>query len=59
MWTLQYLIDYSRTHTVYLDFHWVPARPVNHKCRKLTTRIKEAWMVFTGKADCFTWPEGQ
>ena len=59
MWELQYLIDRSRAHTAYINFEWVPARPINHKHRKLTTRIHEAWMVFTGKADCFTWPKGQ
>jgi hypothetical protein len=38
---------------------WVPARPVNYKCRSWWTRVKEAWAVYKGKADCFTWPEGQ
>jgi hypothetical protein len=38
---------------------WVPARPVNYKYRTLFERIREAWLVFTGKADCFIWPEGQ
>jgi len=25
----------------------------------MTEKLKEAWAVFTGKADCFKWPEGQ
>lgn len=36
---------------------WYPARPINYKCRSLKERIKESWMVFTGKADPFIWPE--
>lgn len=59
MWTLQYLLDHSRSNTAYINYKWVPARPINYKYRKFSTKIHEAWLVFTGKADCFTWPEGQ
>ena len=38
---------------------WVPARSENYKFRTYGQRLKEAWAVFTGKADAFTWPEGQ
>jgi len=38
---------------------WVSARPENYKFRSLTEKIKEAWAVFTGKAEAFKWPEGQ
>lgn len=36
---------------------WVFARPVGYF--SLRWRLKLAWMVFTGKADAFVWPEGQ
>lgn len=36
---------------------WYPARPINYQCRTLRQRLKEAWMVFRGKADPFIWPE--
>lgn len=36
---------------------WVPARPVHHT--SLRRRLKLTWMVFTGKADVFTWPCNQ
>lgn len=36
---------------------WFPARPINYQCRTLMERLREAWMVFTGKADPFVWPE--
>jgi hypothetical protein len=40
-----------------INGRWVPARPVGYL--SLGWRIKLAWMVFTGKADAFVWPEGQ
>ena len=36
---------------------WFPARPINYQCRTLQERFREAWIVFTGKADPFVWPE--
>ena len=36
---------------------WVPARPSNHTCDTLKSRLKQAWMVFTGKADTLIWDE--
>lgn len=38
---------------------WVPARPENYKYRTLREKLKDAWWVFTGKADAVVWPEGQ
>lgn len=35
---------------------WVPARPI---LGSFWSRLKDAWQVLTGKADAFTWPEGQ
>jgi hypothetical protein len=37
-----------------IDGKWVLARPINWKCRTLSERIKEAWAVFTGKAEAIT-----
>jgi hypothetical protein len=36
---------------------WVPARSLVFF--SLLYRVRAAWMVFTGKADALTWPEGQ
>lgn len=33
---------------------WLPARPVPY--RSLLDRIRDAWLVFTGKADLLIWP---
>lgn len=33
---------------------WLPARPEPY--RSLLDRIRDAWMVFTGKADLLIWP---
>jgi len=48
-------------HTVSTEVNgkWVPARPINYKYRSFMEKLKEAWAVFTGKADAFMWPEGQ
>ncbi len=35
---------------------WYPARPINN-CKSLFERIRESWLVFTGKADAFIWPQ--
>ena len=39
---------------------WVPARPLR-ACglEGLRIRLREAWAVLCGRADAFTWPEGQ
>lgn len=36
-------------------YGWFPARPLEYKT--FIQRFKEAWLVFTGKADPFIWPE--
>jgi hypothetical protein len=36
---------------------WVPARPEGYS--SWVSRLKLAWMVFTGKGDVLIWPEGQ
>jgi hypothetical protein len=33
---------------------WVPARPLGFQ--SLRTRIRAAWLVWTGKADALIWP---
>jgi hypothetical protein len=46
------VIDNVRGKTI-----WVPARPMNYTCDTLKNRLKQAWMVFTGKADTLIWDE--
>lgn len=45
--------------TAFIDGERVLARPENWKYRTYIQRLKEAWAVFSGKADAFTWPKGQ
>lgn len=40
-----------------INERWVPARPEGY-C-SLRSRLRHAWMVFTGKGDVLIWPEGQ
>lgn len=59
MYTLEYLQKEANNTQAEINGKWVPARSINHTLRSLPEKLKEAWAVFTGKADCFTWPEGQ
>lgn len=36
---------------------WVPCRGINFS--SIPTRLKAAWLVFTGKADAVVWPGDQ
>lgn len=56
LWTLKDLINYTVDVKVscYINNRWVPARP---KYPFFFRRLKNAWMVATGKADAFIWPE--
>ncbi len=36
---------------------WVPARPIG--AFGIIHRLKATWLVFTGRADAVTWPNGQ
>ena len=58
MWKLEQIRERD-VPQVNINGKWVPARPENYKYRSLFQRISEAWGVFTGRADAFTWPEGQ
>lgn len=59
MTTLENLINNTRSTQVLINGKWVPGRSINHKYRSIFERFRDAWWVFTGKADCFIWPEGQ
>ena len=58
MYTLKELYETSNTEAE-INGKWVPSRPINWQHRTLWRRIKESWAVFKGRADAFTWPEGQ
>ena len=59
MWTLKGLLNSVNSVSAEINHKWVPSRPVNWQHRSFWQRVSEAWQVFTGKADCFIWPEGQ
>ncbi len=59
MWTLERLLQSSNTILTNINDRWVPARPLNYKYDSLRTRLRDAWAVFTGKAEAFTGPENQ
>jgi hypothetical protein len=56
MYTLKYLVTDALNTTKEINGKWLPARPL---AGPFWARLKDAWRVLTGKADAFTWPEGQ
>jgi len=63
LYTLNELMAMGDPHSsepktaVQINGEWVPARFLGYP--SIFRRIKLGWMVFTGKADAFTWPSGQ
>jgi hypothetical protein len=60
MWKLVDL-QYKNLPQTCINGKWIPARPLNYrrKFMPFIDRIKYAWMVFTCKAEAFTWPGEQ
>jgi len=59
-WNLRTLVDYTNNGaSACINGKWVPARSINYQVRRFRERLKDAWQVFSGKADSFIWPEGQ
>lgn len=56
MYTLKQLMTHCQETQAQINGKWVPARPLSGP---FSWRVKAAWQVLTGKADAFTWPEGQ
>lgn len=57
MWTLKELIrNCNETHRC-INAKWVPARPETYRHLTIRQRFRHAWMVFTGRAEAFIWPE--
>jgi hypothetical protein len=60
MWTLENLMECASSTQAEINGRWVPARPLSgYGLYGLWLRMCAAWAVLRGKADAFTWPEGQ
>lgn len=59
MYQIQDLIKQSSGNFTKINNKWVAARPINHKHRSFSERLKDSWAVFIGKADAVKWPENQ
>ena len=61
MYTLKELQFNGKEPQAYAEINgkWVPARPYVDTNLRFSERLKDAIKVLTGKADAFTWPEGQ
>lgn len=59
-WKLEQLVEQTKTVSAHINGRWVPCRPESWGgLYGAWLRAKDAWSVMTGKADSFTWPEGQ
>jgi len=58
-YTLKQLQTTVNDAQVGINGKYVPARGINYQYRTLKERIVEAWKVFKGEYDTFTWPGGQ
>lgn len=56
IWPLKELVMHASETQTEINGKWVPARPAR---MPFIMRVTAAWAVFRGKADAFTWPEGQ
>ena len=56
IYRLETLIGAVTETQIQIAGQWVPARPLPGGLR---SRLRAAWMVLTGRADAFVWPEGQ
>lgn len=58
---LESLIEGAENVQTYINGRWVPCRPLPYPyvLGRITRRARDAWAVLRGKADAFTWPEGQ
>jgi len=60
MWKLKELIEHASSTQAQINGKWVPARPLpGYGLYGLRLRVRAAWAVLCGKAEAFTWPEGQ
>ncbi len=62
MWKLEDLMHFTgEVHTCSKDGNYMPARPLNgtRAYASLWSRLRDAWAVFTCRAEAFTWPGGQ
>lgn len=60
MYTLKWLTTTAGEVSKEINGLWVPARPEPpFGWFGLKRRVSAAYAVLTGKADAFTWPEGQ
>jgi hypothetical protein len=57
MYKLESLIKDANNDQAEINGKWVPARPI--RIYGFWHDLKDAWAVFTRKADAVEWPEGQ
>lgn len=56
VYTPKDILDDGLTMTTEINGQWVPKRPLGFQGLCLLTRLKYAWLVFSGRADVLQWP---
>lgn len=62
IWNLIDLMQWASTAQTEIGGKWVPVRPIAGGWslrRRVLDRLAAAWAVITGRAEAFSWPEGQ
>jgi hypothetical protein len=60
MWELRDLMEHANSVQAQINGKWVPARPHSaYGLYGLRRRLRAAWAILRGRAEAFTWPEGQ
>lgn len=58
IWNLKHLMISANELSVEVEKgKWVPCRPIG--AFGFIHRLKATWLVFSGRADAVTWPNGQ
>lgn len=58
VWNYEQIVDKNVPQKC-INGKWVPVRPINYQYRSIKEKLKECFLVWTGKAEVFMWPEGQ
>jgi hypothetical protein len=57
MYQVEEIIALANSTQAKINGKWVPARPI--RFGGFWYSLRDAWLVFRGKADAVIWPEGQ
>ncbi len=57
MLVLEDLLKWCNENQMEVNGKWVPARPINYRYRSFRKKLKEAYLVYKGEAECVLWKD--